>query len=431
MSGIAIRHACTLGLNLKNESKDIYESSKEIRYRVWWALCSNERLIAVMTGRPASIMDVDCSVPLPLPLDEDQFFSVKAPDFNRHTIQLLRRYSSNESQNTDNAVSSPSSAQSAISGSSPSAMFPPDSQPPNLDHNQVVPPSHGLYFHHHTKLSVLTSEVVSRLYGVSRNTQSWAQAQSTMATLASELQKWHSALPSVFDFTKRQRDLQFHRQRVSLGFFYYSTLAILSRPCLCRLNRRIPNQSDRSKDFNRSTAVKCVEAALGMLDLLPEEPNPVGLYGVAPWWCLVHHLVQAVTLLMLELSFRSDHLPQRVDDILLAAKKTVRWLQSMSAEDLSARRAWAMCNDMLRKVAPKVGRNVDDLPVDSFLYEHDPADGVFDLYPVASNPENMESFDSFIDLPQGRTEDMSIQQPPIFTCYDEFLTQMPYPGRPS
>lgn len=417
---------------MKNESKNVYESSKEIRYRVWWAVCSNDRLLAVMTGRPASIMDADCSVPLPLPLDEEKFFSVKAPDFSSHNIQLLRRYSSQESQNADNAVSTPSSAQSGKSRASPIAKYSPESQPPNIHHNQAVPPSIALYFHHHAQLSVLTSDVLNRLYRVGTAPQPWAQIQSTIATLDSRLERWHSVLPSVFDFTKRQRDQQFHRQRVSLGFFYYSTSIIISRPCLCRMNQRIPNQSERAKDFNQSTAARCVQAALGMLDLLPEEPNPVGLYGVAPWWCLLHYLVQAVTVLMLELSFRSDHLPLRVDDILLAAKKTVFWLRSMSAENISAHRAWAMCDDMLRKVAPRVGRNVDDLPVGPFMYAHGEADGMFGVFSVE---ENMGSLNSLEDLyrPGERVEDMSLQ-PNIFASYDEdeFLsTRMPYPDRPS
>lgn len=387
-----------------------------------------------MTGRPTSIMDADCSAPLPLPLDEEHFLHVKAPDVNSHPLQLLRRYSSQESQNADNAVSTPSSAQSAMSRASPSDMFSPESQPPNVDRNPGVPPSLALYFHHHTKLSVLTSEVLNGIYRVGPTPQSWAHVQSTIAALDFKLERWHSALPSVFDFTKRQRNQQFNQQRVSLGFFYYSTLTIISRPCLCRVNERIPNQSEKAKEFNQSTAGKCVQAALAMLELLPDEPNPTGLYRVAPWWCLVHHLVQAVTVLMLELSFQSDHLPLRADDILLAAKKTVHWLQSMSAEDLSAYRAWAMCDDMLRKVAPRVGRDVDDLPGASLMYAHAQSDGMFGLFPAATNPENVGSLNSLIDMyrPREQDEDMSIQ-PPMFSSYDdEYLsTLMPYPDRAS
>lgn len=428
ISGIAIRHACTLGLNMKNESKNVYESSKEIRYRVWWALFSNEGLLSVMTGRPASIMDTACAVPLPLPFDEDKFFSVKSPGFNGHNIRLLRRYSNQESHNADNAFPTPSSAQSAKSRASPSS---PESLPPNFDQGPSVPPSHALYFHHHVILSVLTGEVLNRLYRVDTLTQSLAQVQSTIAALDSKIERWHSALPSVFDFTKRQRDQQFQRQRVSLGFFYYSTLTILSRPCLCKMSQTVANRSEKATDFNQTTAVKCVEAALGMLDLLPDEPNPIGLYGVAPWWCVVHHLVQAATVLMLELSFGSDHLPRRVDDILFGAKKTVCWLRSMSAEDLSARRAWVMCDEMLRKVAPKVGRNVDDLPADSFMYAQSPADDIFGVFPAS--PETMESLNTLMDMyrPQQRGENMSIETP-MFPSYDEFMsTQMPYPDLPS
>ena len=395
ISGIAIRQAYTLGLNLQNESKNVNDSSKEVRYRVWWALCSTERLLAVMTGRPTSIVETDCSVPLPLPLDEESFFSVKPSTFNSHTIQLLRRYSSQDSPITDNVASTPSSTHSSKTRTSPTDRFSPVSQQSSLDHSQVVNPCYALYFLHHTKLSIVTSEVLNRLYRVGTMSLSWAQIQAIITSLEGKVDRWRITLPSVFDFTKRQRDQQFHRQRVSLGFFYYSTLIIVSRPCLCMVNRRIPNQSTKSKEFNRATAAKCVYAARDMLELLPDEPNSIGLYKVAPWWCLVHHLVQAVTVLMLEVSYRSDHLPHEVEQILDSAKKAVHWLRSMSEDDLAASRAWRMCDDMLRKVAPKVGRSVDDLPTNSSLRPQTPLDGMHGHMVTAEDQHGIDSMEPY------------------------------------
>ena len=167
-------------------------------------------------------------------------------------------------------------------------------------------------------------------------------------------------LPTIFDFTRRQRDQHFVRQRMSLGFSYYSTMTIINRPCLCRVNRRIPNQSGKAKDFNRVTAAKCVHAARDMLEMLPDQPNPVGLYKVAPWWCLVHNLMQAASVSMLELSFRADHMPNEVQEVFDSAKKAVGWLRSMKGQDEAARRAWKLSDEMLRKVAPKVGRRPEE-----------------------------------------------------------------------
>lgn len=360
-SGTAVRHACTLGLNQQNDSKKINDGSKEIRYRVWWAISSLERLLAVMTGRATSFVTTDCSVPLPIPYDEESFISVGGSTLNSHAVHLLRRDSSHDLRHLDHALSTPSSNHSLRQTSSPL-----DQSPAALQHlfdaHNTVPISQSLFFLYDSTLSVLTDQVLSRLYRVSVMSESWADIQLTIGTFVSKIEEWRSTLPPVFDFTKKPRDQQFIRQRMSLGFFYYSSLIIITRPCLCKVDDKIPNESTGARNFNRATAARCVHAAKDMLGLLPNEPNSIGLCKVAPWWCLVHHLVQAATISMLELSYRAHHLPHEAEEILSSAKKAVSWLRNMSEEDLAAHRAWKLCDEMLRKVAPKIGQVVAESP---------------------------------------------------------------------
>src|SRR5437763_6705819 len=73
--GIAIRAACGLGLNMRNESPRTTDALKEIRYRVWWSLYVLEHQLGNMTGRPTSVSDEYCTTPVPAPLDEDQFWT--------------------------------------------------------------------------------------------------------------------------------------------------------------------------------------------------------------------------------------------------------------------------------------------------------------------------------------------------------------------
>ena len=413
ISGIAIRHASTLGLNLRNDSKDVSETSKEIRYRVWWALCCLERILAVMTGRPTSFSETDCTAPAPLPLEEDSFSGNNAP--SPQNLVLFRRLSSQDSRQTDGAVSTPSST----GYSSKLKMSPVDSvSPASQERKQIVPPCNALYFTYHTELCNFTNEVLNRLYRADSMSKSWADVQSSIATLNSKLEKWRAKLPNVFDFTKRQRDQQFVRQRMSLGFFYYSTSAIINRPCLCRIDQKIPNQSVKAKDFNRETAMKCVHAARDMLVMLPQEPNAVGLYTVAPWWCLVHFFMQAATVLMLELSFRSYHMPNEVEEIFDSAKKAVEWLRSLSEDDEAAKRAWSLCDEALRKVAPKVGRSPAEASNYQGVSDHqghaeDQAQG------MDSIPFTQESAISSTYFPQFNCAPF---QPPMFSYYDQFLS---------
>ena len=55
--GLAIRQATALGLNMRNESVDLSNELKEIRYRVWWALYVLEHRLCTMTGRVNCVLD--------------------------------------------------------------------------------------------------------------------------------------------------------------------------------------------------------------------------------------------------------------------------------------------------------------------------------------------------------------------------------------
>lgn len=351
-----------LGLHLRNENPKLSNSNKEIRYRVWWALYGLEHNLGVMTGRPTSVADLDCMVPLPLPIDEESFSDPSSGMQNEDIVRRMRRFSSQDSPHT---MSSPSSAVSPHVKKSPSTTSSSPSQQSGFDFFKVVPPSLSFYFVLLTQLGAVTHDILSQLYRSSTMNKTWSQVQSTMTTLDNKTEKWRSTLPSLFDFTKKQRDQQFIRQRMSLGFLYYSTKIIIHRPCLCRVDQRIPHESNKSKDFNRIAAMTCVHGARGMLDLIPDEPNPVGLNKVAPWWCLTHHMTQAATVLILELFYRAEHMPNEANDILEYAKKAVHWLNQMAKESQSAQRAWGQCNDLLRRVAPLVGRNANDMPTDT------------------------------------------------------------------
>lgn len=315
-----------------------------------------ERTLAVMTGRLVSFSGTDCSVPLPLPVDEETLFRADPRPAVKATL-LTRRQLSSPSSREPESPPSPASDPDRLPDGSDFV----EQQDPEL--SAIDSSSDGLCFLFNVKLSILTDEAMNRLYRAGASKETWAQVQRKITDLDSKLSAWVQDLPIVFDFTRKQQDQQFLRQRLYLGFAYYSTSIIINRPALCRIDDKIPRESERAKELNRTIAAKCVRSAKAILEMLPNVPNVVGLYRVAPWWCLVHHLVQAATILMLELSFRAYHMPDEAEEILQAAKKAVLWLRAMSEEDMAAHRAWKLCDGMLRKVALKVGWTVDDLPV--------------------------------------------------------------------
>lgn len=374
--GTAVRWATSLGINMRNESTELRDPLKEIRYRVWWALYSLEHRLCCMTGRVNCILDDHCTTPLPAPLEEAAFESEEgAKMLNKENQQGTRNPSVNSHTNSNGRGSNTSSASRSRSQTKApqTDSRSPSSVQPNTDllWAKDVPPNMSLYFLHNVQLTRLTQRIFHQLYNPASIEGTWSDVQALIGELDEQLENWYRALPAILDFRRHQRDRDFYECRLSLGFFYNSTKIMIHRPCLCRLDRKIPHQSDKSLAFNRNSATTCVESARETLRLVPDEPNAIGLVKVGPWWSILHWLVQATTVLMLELSFRAHHMPEEAGSILEAAKKGVRWLHALGEENVSARRAWSLCDSMLREAAAKIGRDVNDLP--QYQPGHSPA----------------------------------------------------------
>jgi hypothetical protein len=54
------------------------------------------------------------------------------------------------------------------------------------------------------------------------------------------------------------------------------------------MERRIRGESSASAEFNTTSAEACVEAALEMAKLFPDEPDLDFIYSKGPWWAVVH-----------------------------------------------------------------------------------------------------------------------------------------------
>ena len=361
---MAVRAAIGLGLNMRNDSTRTPDSSKEIRYRVWWSLYILEQQMGMMTGRPTCILDHVCTAPLPVPYDEDTFSNQHATHLLSTEMQKTTRYPMSRSGSVSNPNTTPTSDRSG----SGTKTTPLSRTPSNTASNEVsswtkgTAPSVSMYFLYYVELTRIDQSVLNQLYTPEAMSTTWSHVQDSISRLSDRLDTWLGDLPTVFDFTRKQRDQTFLQQRITLGFYFYGTRIILHRPCLCRLDRKIPRQSNKSKDFNRQSATTCIDAARAMLDLIPDQPNAIGLNKLSPWWCIIHFLVQATTVLMLELSFRANHMPEQAESILEASKKGVRWLHQLSEQSLAASRAWKLCDALLRDAAPKVGGDVKDLP---------------------------------------------------------------------
>lgn len=262
---------------------------------------------------------------------------------------------SNSSQLERMAVCSntPSLTSSLDSDSNEPAPNPKEADMSRADYIKSLPPCMSMYSLQLTTLTSIAKRTTAKLYGPEAIQAPWASTEFTIKSLMLKLDSWFMTLPGAYDFTSTHTSQCPMSQRVGLALLFYSTKISITRPCLCRLDGP-HSHGDQAYDFCSKTAAECVESACHMLTLFPDTPDAALLYRASPWWCILHYLMQATTVLLLELAFKAQHVPEKKSTVSKAAKKAVEWLSTMSKSSLAAERAWKLCDSFLRRLAPKV-----------------------------------------------------------------------------
>ncbi|KAJ5578553.1 uncharacterized protein N7459_007517 [Penicillium hispanicum] len=350
LSGSSVRGALALGLHLRNMGSCTSDTSKEIRYRVWWSLYTVEHLLSVMTGRPSCIVDSSCTTPLPVPFDESDFQKDEVVQLispaGRGTFSLLEQMPLG-----NNAASLDSDTNDTPAES--------DTKMSRTEYLKGLPPCISLYFLQLTSLAIIAKRMTVKLYSPDALQSPWASTEFTIQSLILDIDSWFMNLPSAYDFTSTQTSQCPIGQRMGLAFLFYSTKIAITRPCLCRLDPS-PPEGDKTHEFCMKTAAECVESACHMLTLFPDTPDAALLHRISPWWCTLHYLMQAATILLLELAFRAQHVPEKAIMVSKAAKKALDWLSTLSKTNQASARAWKLCDGFLRRLAPHVGIDVND-----------------------------------------------------------------------
>ncbi|KAI4710326.1 hypothetical protein J4E89_004779 [Alternaria sp. Ai002NY15] len=252
--------------------------------------------------------------------------------------------------------------------------------------------------------------------------------QTKITELLKELEDWvKTALPSddIRPSNSTQRP-ELNRERFLLRIYYWSTKVLITRPCLCRIERRIATESSKSMNFNAESAETCVESARNMTMLFPEQPDTQFIYSQGPWWDVVHLIMQSVAVLLLEMAYEGKHLKDERDDILTCIKKMIRWLRAMKVSDPVAARAHDVVYKILNTCAPALREQVKELIADDTGWTSRPAKPTRSAPQSASWEEMPPNFppplsqDHFMDplLPYPLPE----QQPTSFAFGNPFMT---------
>jgi hypothetical protein len=337
---------------MKSSAPTTPDLSKEARYRVWWCLYTFEHMLGIMTGRATCIQDGVCTSPFPIPFEEDQLHEPGA-------IEVLTD-STLRDERINNVVASSYIRQmplNPVNGKEAAH----NSGAKDTSWIKSLPVNYGLCYLYYCDLSAVVQEIVNKVYSVDCVMVPWSHIENRIGELRSRTEIWQSSLPSKLDFTRTDEDgPDLLRCKLALALHYYSARITLGRPCLCRRDAR---QKGPNPSFSHDMAVIALESACRMLDLIPDEPNAIQLYQIAPWWCVLHYLMQAVTVLLLELSFGTVHMPEEEKNFIELSKKATRWLYAMSEQSIASRRAWQLCDLSLRKLAQGMKYDVSDMPI--------------------------------------------------------------------
>lgn len=334
---MAIRSGYALGLHLRNADPTVPAVQKEIRTRIWWGLYALETTLGTMTGRPSTGVEQHCSVPLPLPLAVESLEESHVS--SQHAQLRLRRNSSSEST-TDPAS---------------------ERKFPECSTQEHEPNNCGSYLKSTVRMNIITAAALSQLYCASPATKQRETVQSCISQLLDRIEACLSTLPSGLFPRAPSATAGFSRDQISLALHYYSTVILISRPCLSRLDRQTSMRTPSEGEFNKKTAQVCIRAAKAIANLLPDIlPRHADRdviqpwYRASPWWSMVNFIMQATTTLLLELSYITFEPLSDREETIACLKRLIRVLQVMAPNNASANRAYSIAFNVFQSIARNV-----------------------------------------------------------------------------
>lgn len=121
------------------------------------------------------------------------------------------------------------------------------------------------------------------------------------------------------------------------------------------MDGRHPDESPDSGFNNRSAAI-CVRSARKIIHLIVDESNT----SDSPWWCLLHYLMPAKAIIMLEMIHQAIHTPEHKAALFADGKMVLDWLKKVSKVNISLQRYSVELADQLKKVAPRIGEYFEE-----------------------------------------------------------------------
>ncbi|KAH9869710.1 hypothetical protein IAQ61_006922 [Plenodomus lingam] len=211
-------------------------------------------------------------------------------------------------------------------------------------------------------VSIRSCRALLTLYSPRTAAQSWLYVQNKVAELLNELEKWAKVALPLASTSNTTRQSKTFRHGLLLKVSHLSTKILITRPCLCRIERRISGESNRSVSSNVKFAEICVEAARELTTLFPDRADPRFIYSDGPWWDVVHIIMQSLAVLLLDMAYRGKQGNGQEDHPHIGCvKKLIRWLRAMEVHDPVAKRAHHVIRKILSTYAPALQSQAQEL----------------------------------------------------------------------
>ncbi|EHA21030.1 hypothetical protein ASPNIDRAFT_45724 [Aspergillus niger ATCC 1015] len=377
--GCTARSAIALGLNLRNSDGNLDHDSKVLRSSLWWSIVYLEQILCTATGRTSCIDWNCCSITAHVLLKGD----------------LL-----SESEAAGN-LSTEAQEQELVF-----ILYANDLQlQERTRYIQSVQPNSSLFSFYLADLAVIGHAAIRSVYSLQSLSGTPSEKQHQISKYQKKLEEWLSSLKEYWSFT----DSHGHytksmecREKILLAFSFYSIEIVLNRPCLTRPEFQKNSKVRRPRSrFDDDKALVCLQSALNMTSVLPDLPDLEWLCTMAPWWSIVHHLMQALVILLLQLCVgpvgASEHgeitggggavgTAEEPEKILQVSKKCLRWLFSIGNRSYSARIAFITCDRLLRKIASVRRLDLSNLPASSNLADRTADNNLLPYYRGSFNP---------------------------------------------
>ncbi|KAL9618524.1 MAG: hypothetical protein Q9160_006780 [Pyrenula sp. 1 TL-2023] len=305
----------SLGLYLIDNTPNLTNAQSELQKRIWHTVSGLDLFVALLSGRPPA--------------------------------------SSPESVSTGMSSMFSGELSSDPQGSRANMRMSHESMPgaPNVMHYNIW-------------LDRILSDVMSTLYSANMVRYSWAKLQRHTVRLNSLLDDWRSQLPPSYALDLGRRDHAPLPEQTYLTLRYFSTRMMINRPSVCAtssLKAAMPDQSEASVVKDRKAAALGVASAQALLRTFPRETDIVWVFQCTPWWCVLHYLVQAAAVLILEIHFRAVHVPEPIRDIIADARTALSWLSKIAETGHAAKKAWTVVSKLTLLALSKAGEDPFDL----------------------------------------------------------------------